>query len=246
MFSLKNPPSGYYHYLYLREDGIPYYSGKGKGDRAWKRNSRDTRPPTDTARIIITHWGLTELWALAMERWHIRWYGRKDNNTGILRNMTDGGDSPPAPPMGNTYGSKNKGKPLSVKHKASLKKAKDNMSNDTKNKMIESGKRSYEKTFKLLTKEQRQEKYKNSLGKITTEQRREIGKKSENKGGEVWSKASSGKVTVTDKLGTSKRVPQDLFNQMKNDMITNNVPMIDWEFVQVSSLESKRRKNNGN
>ncbi len=114
---------------------------------------------------------------------------------------------------------------------------------ETKQKMVESGERSYEKTFKLLSKEQRQEKYKNSLGKLTTEQRSEIGKKTENKGGEVWSKASRGKVTVTDKSGNSKRLPQDLFNQMKNDMINDNIPMIDWEFVQVSSLESKRRRS---
>ena len=140
----------------------------------------------------------------------------------------------------------NKGKKSSEKTVQKLKDAVSRRTPETKQKMIDSGKRSYEKTFKLLSKEQRHEKYKNSLGKLTTEQRREIGKKSENKGGEVWSKASSGKVTVTDKLGNSKRVPQDLFNQMKNDMIVNNIPMIDWEFVQVSSLESKRRRNYGN
>lgn len=140
----------------------------------------------------------------------------------------------------------NKGKKSSQKTIQKQKDAVTKRTTETKQKMVESGKRSYEKTFKLLTKEQRQEKYKNSLGKLTTEQRREIGKKTENKGGEVWSKASSGKVTVTDKLGNSKRVPQDLFNKMKNDMIVNNIPMIDWEFVQVSSLESKRRRNNGN
>ena len=90
IFSRNNHPSGYYIYLYLREDGTPYYVGKGKGKRAWEKHSVSI--PKDNSRITFPATDLLELWALALERKFIRWYGRKDNNTGILRNLTDGGE----------------------------------------------------------------------------------------------------------------------------------------------------------
>jgi hypothetical protein len=81
----------FYVYAYLREDGTPYYIGKGRGYRAYSKKGRIFLPPPKD-KIIFLLRNLTEEQALSNEKDFIAFYGRKDNNTGILRNLTDGGE----------------------------------------------------------------------------------------------------------------------------------------------------------
>lgn len=96
---------GFYVYTYLREDGSPYYVGKGKGRRAYQPHHGHRAP--EPARIHIFPMA-DEATALAYECYLIDFWGRKDNGTGILRNLTDGGEGVSgfknASAIGNKYG----------------------------------------------------------------------------------------------------------------------------------------------
>ena len=83
----------YYVYAYLREDLTPYYIGKGKNNRAYIRNKKERiHKPTDPKRIIILHGNLTEQEAFEKEMYYIQLYGRKDISSGILHNLSNGGE----------------------------------------------------------------------------------------------------------------------------------------------------------
>ena len=164
MSSIYQSSLPYYVYAYLRtSDLTPYYIGKGKNGRAWDKN-HTVIIPKNKSRIVILESNLTVVGALALERRMIRWYGRKDLGTGILRNKTDGGDGNPGRKMTSDHklkinnGRKNKvitpefrklmsdikkGTKFSAEHKSNLSKSHKGkkLSDDHKNKisLIKSG-----------------------------------------------------------------------------------------------------------
>ena len=83
----------FYVYSYLREDGTPYYVGKGQGNRAYDPHPQGAVNllPKDRSRIVMVQENMSEVCALTLEKILIAKYGRKIDG-GILTNRTDGGE----------------------------------------------------------------------------------------------------------------------------------------------------------
>jgi len=81
-------------YAYVREDGTPYYIGKGRPERPYRDLGRPCKKPSDNSRIVVLHENIDEQAAFRIERELIAKYGRKDLDpvNGLLRNKSDGGE----------------------------------------------------------------------------------------------------------------------------------------------------------
>jgi hypothetical protein len=79
----------FYTYMWLRQDGTPYYVGKGQRERAYERHRIGSAPPIGRVVFYIAK---DEAEAFETEVALIWYYGRKDLGTGCLRNLTNGGD----------------------------------------------------------------------------------------------------------------------------------------------------------
>ena len=121
----------YYTYAYLREDKTPYYIGKGTGNRIYKNCiDRTTKPPKDKSRIIYLKQNLTEEEAFKHEIYMIAVFGRKDLGTGILRNLTDGGEgiSNPSEEIRRKMSETHKGKIVSEESRRKISESKKGVS----------------------------------------------------------------------------------------------------------------------
>jgi hypothetical protein len=110
----------FYTYLWLREDGTPYYVGKGIGRRAWRKGS----PPRE--RVLIQEFPSEED-AFLSEKFLIALYGRKDLKEGCLINLTDGGDGTSGLKTSDSAKEKQRlahlGKELAPEHRLAIGKA---------------------------------------------------------------------------------------------------------------------------
>jgi hypothetical protein len=133
----------YYTYAYLREDGTPYYIGKGKAGRITNSLHRIAIPKNEE-RIIYLKKNLTDEEARKHEIYMIAILGRKDLGTGILRNMTDGGEGCAGRRLSEETKKKlsdsHKGKKKSIEHRKALSEAakKRKASKETKEKIRQS------------------------------------------------------------------------------------------------------------
>ena len=195
----------FYVYAYIRSKdsingkaGTPYYIGKGKGKRMYdKRHSINL--PKNESFIVILESNLSEIGALALERRYIKWFGRIDNNTGILRNRTDGGEGS----SGIIVSEDTKYK-ISAIHKGRKR------SEETRKKMSESHKNMTEETRKKMS---------DAKKKMSVETKLKIGEYNKNKyvSEETRKKISDSLKGKTHSEETRKKISDSLKSKSRSE-----------------------------
>lgn len=123
----------FYVYIWKRPCGAPFYVGKGSGKRETVEHRRNPIFRNIVAKIrargeepVVERIfdGITEREAFAHEIALVAKYGRKNNHTGILANLTDGGDGVSgwvaSAETRARMSAANKGKVLSEDHRAKI------------------------------------------------------------------------------------------------------------------------------
>ena len=181
----------YYTYAYLREDGTPYYVGKGKGRRVYRKDRR-IKPPIDKSKIIFLKQNLTEEEAFKHEIYMIAVFGRKDLGTGILQNRTNGGEGTSGSP-----------RVISDEHKEKLRKiAKGRIvGEETRKKLSEIHKN------RKFSEESRKKMSDSKVGsKLSEEHKNNISKSSKKRDNEIYRKyiytftSPSGEIIITTEI----------------------------------------------
>jgi hypothetical protein len=201
----------YYVYAYLRNNGTPYYIGKGKGGRLKQKHTSVKVP--DSSKIAVLENNLSEIGALALERRMIRWYGRKDNGSGILRNLTDGGEGI-------------SGFVVSDKTKEKISKAKLGKPSNRKGVVLSEGQKK---------KISESNKGKSRKGTAKTENtKREIQQKMKSLV-DSGNHNLVGKVTCRDKMGNVVMVPKTVYFAQSGNVESR-------DYVNINTKEAKIRK----
>lgn len=138
----------FYVYAWLRPCGEPFYIGKGRGRRdvvhkysnpLFGRILDKIRNSGEEPNVVRLHENLTEAEAHDLERAEIAKYGRRNNGTGVLANLTDGGEGNsgwiPSDETKAKIGANHAGKSLSAEHRALLLDVVRNPSAETRAKM---------------------------------------------------------------------------------------------------------------
>lgn len=199
----------YYTYAYLREDRTRYYIGKGKGNRIYKKSKNDIKPPKNKLKIIFLKQKLTEEEAFKHEIYMISVFGRKDLDTGILRNKTNGGEGSSGAIRSDEYRKKlsesRKGTKLTEETKNKIGKSMlgnawnvgRKHSDEMRRKVSEANKRKQYIKGRKVSEETKKKQSESHKGKTPTEETRK--KLRESKLGRKWWNDGCGNSTLVEK-----------------------------------------------